>query len=214
MIKANQNKVDLRDENRAISPEVQNYFAYGFFRRRHLVPDDRILRALSAPGVPRAVWKQVYELHVRKTEEQRPHHMDIIPHIEKILKMQDLQQYQQVIPNNHVQGQLGINAHASPEVGESFSTMGQGGPAVTDEDGAITHELDVANTTPQNLQAVLTAMLSLQSSALRLGTLSHQQYQIARGMVPYAEHHGAVVAKDGDDSVTFENYNRAVEADT
>ena len=128
--------------------------------------------------------------------------------------MQDYADYQSVLPDNHLQARLGVNAHAAPDVGESFSIMSQGGPTVTDEHGAGTHDLDVSGRSPQFLQETLKAMLKLQSVASQLGTLSGQQYEKAKGMVPFAEHHAAVVAKDGPDTVTFENYNRSAEANT
>lgn len=84
---AKQNKLNLFDDNRAIKPEVTNYFSKGFFRRGHLIPTDRILRALSAPSVSHDIWKQVYELHVGKTEEKRPDDYPVISHIEKILNV-------------------------------------------------------------------------------------------------------------------------------
>jgi hypothetical protein len=205
---------DLYSLTLPISEEVQKYFAEGFWRRDHLVPSPSILRALSLPGVPKSLWDQIYELHVDKTEEERPTAGLVLAHIKRALHFPGVSKYQKVRNDAQRNERLGVNEDAAPEVGESFSTMSQTSPMVVDANGVLSHDLDVSTMNDDALPGVYEELLALRGNAERLGTLAVSQYQRAQGVVPYQEHHAAVVAKDGDDTVTFENYNRTGEADT
>ncbi|MCG8458341.1 MAG: hypothetical protein MI919_18850 [Holophagales bacterium] len=205
---------NLFDSSLPISTEVRSYFAPGFFRRSHLVPEDQVLRALSVPGVPRELWRQVYELHVGKTEDQRPFRPALINHIQKFLSVRDTAEYEKVRGQNNRHARLGINQHASPQVGESFSAVALASPTLVDEHGSQVGDVSFTGRGQEAIQGVLGGMLEIGQREHSLGVVAQEQFRKARGIVPYQEHHAAVVGKDGDDTVTFENYNRTVEADT
>lgn len=138
----------------------------------------------------------------------------MVNHIIKVIKVKGTLAYNEDRMNNKRNARLGINEHASPEVGEAFSTMGQASPMLTDEDGASTQELSFNSLPSNEIEAVLQQMLALSKSEDMLGAVAQGHYKRLKGLIPYAEHHASVVGKDGDDTVTFENYNRDVESDT
>ncbi|HEX3528210.1 MAG TPA: hypothetical protein VH988_14195 [Thermoanaerobaculia bacterium] len=205
---------NVNDTRLPISQEVRDYFAEGFFRRSHLVPADQILKALSLPGIPQALWAQIYELHVGKTEEQRPLAPYVLNHIKKVLRIQRVQEYETVRNDARRNARLGVNEFAAPEVGESFSIIAQTSPSVVDESGVLSHDLSFSNLDAEEIAEIYEDLLIVQTNAQLLGTLADNQYAKAQGIVPYQEHHAAVVARDGDDTVTFENYNRSGEEDS
>src|SRR6185369_11105424 len=214
MQQAEQSFPNVYSPNLPISQDVESYLAAGLFRRKHLVPRDQILRALSLPGIPREVWKQVYELHVGKTERQRPETIVVLNYVNKFLQLQRVRAYQTVRNDNQRNARLGVNEHAAPEVGESFSSLSQASPQAVGEDGVLSHDLDISTLSNGEIDAVYRGLLGVQANALRLGSLVGDQYARVRGVVPYREHHAAVVAKDGGDTITFENYNRSGEEDS
>jgi hypothetical protein len=199
------------DSSIPITPRVRDYFAPGWLRRAHLVPETQVLRALSLPGVPDEALKQVYELHVRKAESQRPDRWSLLSYVESVLRFQDVREYQRHRGDAALDRRLGLNEEAAPEVGESFSTIAQRSPPAVDEHGVLSHEVDVSRLSHAEAGGVLRDLLRLRASAQQLGTLAADQYRRARGVVPFQEHHAAVVARDGPDAVTFENYNRGAE---
>lgn len=211
---AEQSFPNVHDASLPISRKVQDYFAEGFWRRKHLVPHPQVLRALSLPGIPDDLLAQIYELHVGKTEQQRPERIELLNHIEAFLKFQRVLDYQDVRNNNVRNAKLGVNEYVQPEVGESFSTLSQYSPKVFDEAGALSHEADISTLGQGDVLKVYSEMLALRKNASLLGMVAASQHQKAQGIVPFREHHAAVVAKDGADSVTFENYNRSAEEDT
>ena len=208
---AKDERPNVRDPALPVRDHVRDYFAHGWFRRSHLIPDVQVLRALGIPGVPQEALAQVYELHVGKTEEQRPDRYSLLSYVEGLLKFQRVRQYQLYRDDENLNQRLGINEEAAPEVGESFSTLAQWSPQAVDEHGVLSHEVDLSQTGFFAAESVLNDLLRLQSSAQLLGTLAADQYRRARHVVPFQEHHAAVVARDGPDAVTFENYNRAAE---
>ncbi|WP_294670069.1 hypothetical protein [uncultured Fluviicola sp.] len=199
--------------NGPISEEVDNYFKTGFLGIR-VRPSDRILRALSADGVPKALWKQVYEIYNQKSAENNNSiEDDVFPHITGYLKTQDTIRYKKTKGNQELTRDLGINEHTAPEVGESYSSFALPSPGTIDQKGITGDGVDVTTLDHSETQKLIKRFLALQTSSEKLGLLAKSQYQKAKGFVQFGDHHAAVVAKDGPDTVTFENYNRGVESD-
>jgi hypothetical protein len=199
--------------NGPINEEVHNYFKTGFLGIR-VRPSDRILRALSADGVPKALWKQVYEIYNQKSAENNDSiEDDVFSHIKGYLRTQDTIRYKKTKGNQELTSDLGINEHTAPEVGESYSSFALPAPGTIDQKGITGDGVDVTTLDPSETQKLIKRFLALQTSSEKLGLVAKSQYQKARGFVQFGDHHAAVVAKDGPDTVTFENYNRGVESD-
>lgn len=199
--------------NGPISQEVHNYFKTGFLGIR-VRPSDRILRALSADGVPKALWKQVYEIYNQKSAENNDSiEDDVFSHIKGYLMTQDTIRYKKTKGNQELTSDLGINEHTAPEVGESYSSFALPSPGTIDQKGITGDGVDVTTLNHSETQKLIERFLALQTSSEKLGWLAKSQYQTAKGFVQFGDHHAAVVAKDGPDTVTFENYNRGVESD-
>lgn len=199
--------------NGPISPEVHKYFKTGILGIR-VRPSDRILRALSVEGIPKELWKQVYEIYDQKSAENNDSIEDnVFPHITGYLKTQDTIRYKKTKGNQELTSGLGINEHTAPEVGESFSSFALPSPGTIDQKGITGDGVDVTTLDPSETQKLMKRFLALQTSSEKLGLVAKSQYQKARGFVQFGDHHAAVVAKDGPDTITFENYNRGVESD-
>lgn len=197
-----------------IKPEVAKYFENSTFSWKHLEPKPIILKALSLDGIPKKLWKQVYELHLGKSEEERPNEFEILDHINAYLLMTETFKYNHQKKKKNLVSKFGINEMVNPEVGESFSTFAQVSPEVVDEHGAYTHEINTSKMDDEEMNALMKEFLKVKKSTGELSKFGSDQYKKAKGLVPFGEHHAAVVAKDGGDSITFENYNRGVESDT
>ncbi len=196
-----------------ISEEVYNYFKTGFFGIS-VRPSDRILRALSVDGIPKALWKQVYEIYDKnEAENNNLIEGDVFAHITGYLKIQDTIRYKKTKGNQQLTSDLGINEHTAPEVGESFSSFALPSPGTIDQKGITGDGVDVNTQDNSETQKLIKRFLALQTSSEKLGWLAKSQYKKAKGLVQFGDHHAAVVAKDGPDTVTFENYNRGVESD-
>ncbi len=206
-------QINLKDTNLPISQDVRKYFENGLLSREHLVPGDQVLRALSVDGIPKRLLKQVYELYVGKTPNQRPDEVSIIDHIGSYLKVKNTVNYRKSRDKHNLKSKLGINEMASPEVGEAFSTYSHPSPSTMDENGVVGHGVDFTNMNNSQLETMIDRFLEIKTSVKKLGMLAKSQYQKAKGMVQFGEHHGAVVAKDESDTITFENYNRGAESD-
>lgn len=200
--------------NGPISGEVNDYFKTGGFLGIRVRPSNRILRALSLDGVPKDLWKQVYEIYnQKKAENNKLIEGDVFAHITGFLKTQDTIRYKKTKGNEQLTSDLGINEYTAPEVGESFSSFALPSPGTIDHKGITGDGVDVTNLDHSETQKLIKRFLALQTSSEKLGLLAKSQYQKARGFVQFGDHHAAVVAKDGPDTVTFENYNRGVESD-
>lgn len=200
--------------NGPISEEVHNYFKTEGFLGIRVRPSARILRALSLDGIPKALWKQVYKIYDQKNaENNKLIEGDVFSHITGFLKTQDTIRYKKTKGNQDLTSDLGINEHTAPEVGESFSSFALPSPGTIDHKGITGDGVDVINLDHSETKKLIKEFLSLQSSSEKLGWLAKSQYQKAKGLVQFGDHHAAVVAKDGPDTVTFENYNRGVESD-
>ena len=208
---ATNHQTDYTDTTRQVTQTITEYFANGMFRREHAVPKQNALKVLSIPGVPEPLLMQVYEYHVGLQDHQRPNSAYIEDLVKDYFKTKAIHEFNETRDNAALHQKLGTNEHAQPEVGESFSTMSLGGPQVIDEKGMLSHTLDTSDMPQSEYETLMTRMRANNTNILRLGKLVTTEYAKARGIVPFAEHHAAVVAKDGGDSVTFENYNRGVE---
>lgn len=196
-----------------ISEEVHNYFKTGFLGIR-VRPSARILRALSVDGTPKELWKQVYKLFDQEEAEgNRFLEEDVFSHIKGYLRTQDTIRYKKTKGNKELTSDLGINEHTAPEVGESFSAFALPSPGTINEKGITGDGVDVTTLNDSETQKLIKRFLALQTSSEKLGLLAKSQYQKARGLVQFGDHHAAVVAKDGPDTVTFENYNRGEESE-
>lgn len=196
-----------------ISPEVNKYFKTGFFGIS-VRPSNRILRALSVEETPKGLWKQVYEIYDKKEAENNDLiEGDVFRHITGYLKTKDTIRYKKTKDNQELTSDLGINEYTAPEVGESFSSFALPSPGTIDEKGITGDGVDLNNLDDLEIKKIIKEFLGLQSSSEKLGWLAKSQYQKAKGLVQFGDHHAAVVAKDGPDTVTFENYNRGVESD-
>ena len=126
-----------------ISEEVYNYFKTGFFGIS-VRPSDRILRALSVDGIPKALWKQVYEIYDKnEAENNNLIEGDVFAHITGYLKIQDTIRYKKTKGNQQLTSDLGINEHTAPEVGESFSSFALPSPGTIDQKGITGDGVDV-----------------------------------------------------------------------
>ncbi|MDF3026317.1 MAG: hypothetical protein K0S23_624 [Fluviicola sp.] len=199
--------------NGPISQEVHQYFKTGILGI-HVKPSDRILRALSVEGTPKELWKQVYEIYDKKeAENNNLIEGDVFRHIIGYFKTNDTIRYTKTKDNQQLTTNLGINEHTAPEVGESFSSFALPSPGTIDEKGITGDGVDLTKLDGLEIQQLIKEFLALQSSSEKLGWLAKSQYKKARGLVQFGDHHAAVVAKDGPDTVTFENYNRGVESE-
>lgn len=199
--------------NGPISPEVLKYFKTGLLGIR-VRPSDRILRALSVEGTPKELWKQVYEIYDKKeAENNNLIEGDVFRHITGYLKTRDTIRYAKTKDNQQLTSNLGINEMTTPEVGESFSSFALPSPGTIDEKGITGDGVDLSKVDDLETQKILEEFLSIRSSSERLGWLAKSHFKKAKGLVQFGDHHAAVVAKDGPDTVTFENYNRGVESD-
>jgi hypothetical protein len=196
-----------------ISQEVLKYFKPGILGIR-VKPSDRILRALSIEGTPKELWKQVYEIYNKKEAEDNDLiEGDVFRHITGYLKTKDTIRYTKTKDNQQLTSNLGINEHTAPEVGESFSSFALPSPGTIDEKGITGDGVDLSKLDDLEIQQIIKEFLALQTSSEKLGWLVKSHYKKAKGLVQFGDHHAAVVAKDGPDTVTFENYNRGVESD-
>lgn len=200
--------------NGPISGEVNDYFKTGGFLGIRVRPSARILRALSLDGIPKALWKQVYKLFDQEEAEgNRFMEEDVFNHIKGYLRTQDTIRYKKTKGNQELTSDLGINEHTAPEVGESFSAFALPSSGTISEKGITGDGVDVTSLNDSETQKLIKRFLALQTSSEKLGLLAKSQYQKARGLVQFGDHHAAVVAKDGPDTVTFENYNRGEESE-
>lgn len=96
---------------------------------------------------------------------------------------------------------LGVNEHAAPQVGEAFVTRTLGTP---DLEGNMDSTLDL-----EQYQAALTALNDADRSVDVAKQQTDAKIQAMRNI--WGEHYAGVVATDGGDSITLENYNRRAE---
>ncbi len=199
--------------NGPIRPEVLEYFKTGILGIR-VRPSNRILRALSLDGIPKELWKQVYKIFDKKDAEDNDLiEGDVFRHITGYLKTQDTIRYKKTKDNKKLATDLGINEMTSPEVGESFSSIALPSPGTIDKKGITGDGVDLTNQDDLETQKIMDEFLSIKSSSEKLGWLAKSEQKKAKGFVQFGDHHAAVVAKDGPDTITFENYNRGVESE-
>lgn len=188
---------------------------------------DTVLRELSRPGVTPKVIKQVHQLYEevgqKKTDE--PEASMVVNWIRMRRTIPMNQQADEKLSHSPgITKRLGINEHARPEVGQAFSMTGMGASIpIVDEDNIFLRSFNLSDTTlneqDQALEGVkgfgLTKYLEdVERSGFQLNGLRANLFSKIKTGITFGEHHGAVVAKDGVDTVTFENFNRPVETDT
>lgn len=194
-----------------ISPRIDTLFEPGFFGIRAR-PSDKILRALSKKEVPQKLIDQVYKIYNNdKTVLDKYTESDVFDHIFNYFKIENTIRYGTTRTNEGLMKKVGINEMTAPEVGESFSTIGLSSPGTTDEKGFSGDIINLTSMTNPEIKKILKEFLALQSNSKRLGLIAKSQYQNARRLVQFEDHHAAVVARDEADTVTFENYNRGEE---
>lgn len=203
--------LNMNIEGLEISPKVEKYFDSGFLGIR-IKPSDRILRALSIEGTPDELLEQVYKIYDhKKTKNNKYTEAEVFDHVIAYFKIKNTIRYRKTRDNENLKKAVGINEMTAPEVGESFSSFGIAAPQTMDEKGIIGHGVNLTEMTDPETEKVIKDYLILQSSSKKLGMLAKSEYKKAKGLVLYGDHHGAVVAKDGPDTITFENFNRGQE---
>ncbi len=110
---------------------------------------------------------------------------------------------------NPVPGELGINEQALPEVGEGYAIRSMGNLARQQVTFSNVSGLDGDDTYLEALTALHNANGNI-NDILRNLALDQQVANRAMNQKSFwGEHYAGVVAKDGGDTVTFENFNRA-----
>lgn len=173
---------------------------------------DLVLEALSHPETPPHVVEQVYRAYKGKTAETKPRTTTVNNYIESQRNVPMMQAYGKKVREDNVPESLGLNEEAAPDVGEAFSITESGETVpIVDEGGVYKGNFDFTNTNEVEEGQALEALQQLQAKGTRLNGLRDNLFTNYKKGVTFREHHAAVVARDGADSVTFENYNRAVE---
>ncbi len=173
---------------------------------------DFVLTELSHPRTPDHVIEQVYQAHKGKKTATRPRATPIVNYIKSHRDIPALKKYGETYRSDTIPPELGLNKDAEPEVGEAFSIVRSGEDVpLVDDNGVYEGNLDFTSTSSIEQGNALGDLQNIQGAGQKLNYLRasiHTNFK--RGMT-FNEHHAAVVAKDASDTVTFENYNRAVE---
>ncbi len=174
--------------------------------------NEQVLEAISHPQTPPYVIEQVYRAYWGKTAETKPNTSTVINYIESQYDVPMMQAYGNKVRDEEVPESLGLNQDAMPDVGEAFSIT-ESGPtqSIVDEAGLYKGNFDFTSTSELEQEQALESLQTLQEKGGQLNRLRSDLFTNYKKGTTFREHHAAVVARDGSDSVTFENYNRAVE---
>jgi hypothetical protein len=171
---------------------------------------NRNLKWLSLPNMPAYVINQVFNTYNTAAVLGDVNEYTIEEHIQTQAHLQGSENYEQDKVNKQQLIQdLSINEYTTPEVGEAFSTVGSGKEIqILDNNGVMSGVMDLSSL--DTIQKGY-ALMVMKQAGEQLNVLRVQYFNDVRDQAHFQEHHAAVVAKDGSDSITFENYNRSVE---
>jgi len=171
---------------------------------------NRNLKWLSLPNMPAYVINQVFNTYNTAAVLGDVNEYTIEEHIQTQAHLQGSENYEQDKVNKQQLIQdLSINEYTTPEVGEAFSTVGSGKEIqILDNNGVMSGVMDLSSL--DTIQKGY-ALMVMKQAGEQLNVLRVQYFNDLRDQAHFQEHHAAVVAKDGSDSITFENYNRSVE---
>jgi hypothetical protein len=200
-------------QNQPISPQIRERFKKAIANE---VITDEILRILSHPDTPKHAIEHIYGLMKKAKKGSQPDSKQVIHYLEMQRTIPLQKTARNKLANDPTLSQrLGINKDAAPEVGESFSIVGSSSDiSLTNRQGIHEQLLDVDSlTTQQDENTAVKALKKIKFKGVKLSGLQKSLFTnyVDKTDIPFQEHHAAVVARDGGDSITFENYNRVVE---